>query len=178
MWAPVVQCQGKALSPDVITRHSKWRKIGSPSLGHIEPLPRPQSLCPHSKPWYSLPFQAPGFCLYYLTLYFFCALLSMPRKLSFLFGHLCSRGVPGILALDLLPNLQPIGSCLSLWSRKPLLLPAPTDWHQLLLISTSCLQPGAHSLEAAHSCLLMGGWEPLLMLRWFEKAGITPSPSA
>lgn len=95
--------------------------------------------------------------LLFNSLFLLCS-LSMPRKLPFLFSHLCSRGVPGILALDLLPNQQPVGSCLSLWSRKPLLLPAPTDWRQLSLISTSWLQPGAHSLRLHIAVSWWGGW--------------------
>lgn len=59
----------------------------------------PLLLHPYPTPWYSLPFQAAVFCLRYLIIFLVLPLQASKAALSF--WHLHSRGVSGLLALDL-----------------------------------------------------------------------------
>lgn len=124
----------------------------NPCLSHSPhvPTPNPDILCLF-KPLASA-------SAIHLSLYFFCAPFSRPRRLPFLFGQLCSRGVPGILALDLLLNQQLVGSCLSLWSREPL-LPACPHQSAPALLGQSVRFTTWHPLSVSVCTLLLGGRE-------------------
>lgn len=144
------------------------------------PTPNPDTLCLLKSLWCCLCFLSNCVCVGVGV----CVHARVPRRLPFLFGQLCSRGVSGILALDLLLNRQPLSSCFSLWSSQLswlenlCCLPAPTDHHWLSLIHVSCWQSDTFSLRLHIAVSQKGGratphapvvWEYYFITKYLEK---------